>query len=366
MRATLTHKIFWFTLLLPFTLQAATTLRLTLSNPHPYVGEPILATYTLHGDHPIGNRDPFRPTFPGWWSVPMVEANTTDGGRTIRWIYRLSPQRSGTLLLPEQHVSTTYMDPKTYAITRQRHAVSSQTLTIRPLPAGVTIAGDFHLTEHFEHNTTRPDAPATLTLTIEGHGNVDDIPPFDLNRTDALILASKPTRTYVLRGETLHARFQQTFTLVADHTLTLHPLEFTYFHTPTRLTQILRTAPHTLTIHGTRRSTSAVWCPWIYGGIGLLIGILITLLAIALDRYRRRTQNPSAHRSLTTRLHRARDDRARYALLLPYAHEKKVQPLLRQLEKNIFEGGRETIDWKGICWREIVEETTRGGSRQGA
>ncbi len=345
MKTTMTNKFLYLLLLsfLPlFTLHAATTLSLHLSNLHPYVGEPILATYTLHSDHPIGNSDPFRPSFPGWWSVPMVEANVTDGGCTLRWIYRLSPQRSGTLLLPAQHVSTTHMDPKTYAVTRHRHSTPARTLTIRSLPEGITIAGDFHLTEHFEHNTTRPDAPATLTLTLEGEGNIDDIPPFDLNRTDALILASKPTRTYTLRGGTLHARFRQTFTLVADHTLTIDPLEFTYFNTPTRLTEILRTSPHTLAIHSTPRSTSAIWQPWAYGAGGFLLGLLVAAL------YRFRTRHTPTPRPLIEHLRRARDDRARYSLLLPHAHRPEIRPFLRQLEKNLFEGGDEKVDWKEL------------------
>ncbi len=341
MNTTMINKILYL-LLLSFPLHAATTLNLTLSNPHPYVGEPILATYTLHSDHPIGNRDPFRPTFPGWWGIPMAEANVTDGGRTIRWIYRLSPQRSGTLLLPAQHVSTTYMDPKTYAITRHRHTTPARTLTIRSLPEEITIAGDFRLTEHFEHNTTRPDAPATLTLTIEGQGNIDDISPFDLNRTDALILASKPTRTYTLRGDTLHAQFRQTFTLVADHTLTLDPLEFTYFNTPTRLTEILRTTPHTLTIHNTPKSVFEIWRPWAYATSGFFFGLLVATF------YRRRTRHTSAPRPLITHLRRARNDRERYTLLLPYANHPEMRSFVKQLEKNLFEGGNEKVDWKEL------------------
>ena len=346
MKTTMTNKFLYLLLLsflLPFTLHAATTLSLHLSNLHPYVGEPILATYTLHSDHPIGNRDPFRPTFPGWWGVPMVEANTTDGGRTLRWIYRLSPQRSGTLLLPAQHVSTTHMDPKTYAITRHRHSTPARTLTIRSLPEGITIAGNFRLTEHFEHNTTRPNTPATLTLTIEGQGNIDDIPPFDLNRTDALILASKPTRTYTLRGGTLHARFRQTFTLVADHTLRLKPLEFAYFHTPTRLVQILHTAPHTLVVHNHSRSAGTFWLPWIYAAGGFVLGIAAALLA-----YRIRHQRTAAPRPLITRLRHARNDRERYTLLLPYANRPEMRPFVKQLEKNLFKGGSEKIDWKRV------------------
>ena len=340
--------------LMPLVLSASTTLSLHLSNTHPYVGEPILATYTLHSDHPIGNRDPFRPTFPGWWSVPMDEANVTEGGRTLRWVYRLSPQRSGTLMLPEQHLSTTYMDSKTYAITRHRHTVPARTLTISPLPPDITIAGNFNLREHFEHNTTHPNTPATLTLTLEGEGNIDDIPPFDLNRTDALILASKPTRTYALKHGALHARFQQTFTLVADHTLTLEPLEFAYFHTPTRLTQILRTAPHTLTIQSPPRYASAIWRPWVYGVAGLLLGLLLATL------YRLRTQRPSTPQPLIPQLRRARDDRTRYTLLLPYAHHSEICPVVRQLERNLFEGRDERIDWKRV--EKTIRESGISGS----
>jgi len=325
------------------TLQAETRLELSLSDPLPYVGEPILATYTLRGDHPIGGRDPFDPKFPGWWSVPMEEGNVSDDGRTVRWVYRLSPQRSGRLILPAQSVATTHMDPKSYAITRTQHRTADQLIDVRPLPAGVSIVGDFRLDEIFEHNSTRPNSPASLTVVIEGEGNIDDIPPFDLNLTEALVLASKPERLYTRKEGRLHARFTQRFTIVADHTLTIPPLRLTLFKPDTRLVEILQTAPHTVRIAGRTQEKNTEWLLWFWGLGAFFMGVLVTWV------WRNRPRWAPVRLSWEKKLRTARGDRELYQRLLPYADDQRIRPFLRDLEANLFEGAKRNIDRKKLA-----------------
>jgi len=324
------------------TLQAETRLELSLSDPLPYVGEPILATYTLRSDHPIGGRDPFDPKFPGWWSVPMEEGNVSDDGRTVRWVYRLSPQRSGRLILPAQSVATTHMDPTSYAITRTHHRTADRPIPVRQLPAGVSIVGDFRLDEIFEHNSTRPNSPASLTVVIEGEGNIDDIPPFDLNLTDALVLASKPQRLYTRKEGRLHARFTQRFTIVADHTLTIPPLRLTLFNPVTRLVEILQSTPHTLKIKGLSKTQVRPWLPWLLTVAGFASGILAAWL------WQKRPRRTRPRSSLGKSIRRARDDAQRYRLLLPCADYREIQPFLRVLEANLFRGEKEKIDYGAL------------------
>ena len=323
-------------------LHARTSFSLTLSNTAPCVGEPIVATFTLQSDHPIGDRDPFRPDFPGWWSTPMAEANITDDRHTIRWIYRLSPQHSGTLLLPPQSVATSHMDPRSYAITRTHHATRSRLLTVQALPAGTTIAGDFQLTEHLEHNTTRANSPATFTLILEGNGNIDDLPPFDLNLSDTLILTAPPTRRYRLKGNTLHARFEQHFTIVSDHTVTIPPITFRYFNTQTRVVQTLQTRTRLLDIKEKQIPFAKRWRSGFFGIGGFFLGLLAAGLW-QLRKHFRRPQTP-----LSRRIRQARDDQTLYALLLPQAHRPEIRPYLKQLEANLYRNAQYPINRKTL------------------
>ena len=71
-------------------------------------------------------------------------------------------------------------------------------------------------------------------------------------------------------------------------------------------------------------------------------------IAAALLGYGIRRQRTAAPRPLITRLRHARNDRERYTLLLPYANRPEMRPFVKQLEKNLFEGGNEKVDWKSL------------------
>ncbi len=324
------------------TLQAETRLTLSLSDSSPYVGEPILATYTLRSDHPIGGRDPFEVKFPGWWSAPMEEGNVSDDGRTIRWVYRLSPQHSGTLLLPAQSLATTHMDPKTYAVTRALHHTSDQRIDVRTLPTGVSIVGDFQLHETIEHNSTEPNMPAVLTVTVEGEGNIDDMPPFDLNLTEALVLASKPERSYTRKKGKLHAFFRQRLTIVSGYSMTILPLSLTLFNPNTQLVEILKSAPFHIKVTEKSMESNTGWLLWLVGLGAFSMGISVVWL------WSKRPRSGSTQLPLAKKLRAARNDKELYHVLLPYADNQRIRPFLRKLEANIFKGSKEKIDRKMI------------------
>ena len=172
-------------------------LELTLSNDHPVVGEPLVATLYLYTRLSLIDLDfATPPDFPDCWveelkspkslSLQEVHARGRTYGRALLLSRLITPNRAGELTLPAAAVAVRYRtrgrsnDPfamLTGRATTQTVVGEPVTLQVAPLPVGGRPAtftgavGRFTAQARLDPATTRVGEPVRWVVTVRGTGN---------------------------------------------------------------------------------------------------------------------------------------------------------------------------------------------------
>ncbi|WP_457602249.1 BatD family protein [Nitratifractor sp.] len=337
-------------IVLSLCLPAGVRFDLDLSRTKAYLGEPVLATFTLHYDRTMKvDRIDFPPPKLNDFEVEALDAGAPlrRGTQMLRvYRYLLTPLRVGSLRIPPQTIEMAYQDRENYRYISHTYRSPPRSLIVREVPGGLKLVGDYRMRMRSDADATIAGRPVHLELQIEGIGNLDFLPAFDLRIPGAIVYPSKPKiTTRWLGGTKYRKRFTQRFTVVAQRDLTVPSLRLRYFNLPTEIPETLQTAPLTIRVDNpSLRKERWRRAAFFFGGI--LAGIVLTLLVLFLQR-----RGIGQRGTLLQRIRKARSDWELYRLLLPYSDVEQIRPFLKTLEERLYGTGEEKIDRKALLKR---------------
>lgn len=254
-------------------------LELELSNPNPYVGEQIIATYNLYFSQDIRNPDPLEmPTYKGFWHedydlgdnypVKNIRKNGKSFQVAILKKSVLIPQRSGSLDIGSMDLEVPVAIPTNqrdfFGRTRSRMvnvicSSGNKTLKVKPLPSDgkpsnfTGAVGEFQFTTKLDRDSIQTNESATLSMRVSGTGNLRmlNLPEFDIpNNLEAY--DPKFTESIKLQKSGLMGFKRVEYLLIPRNrgTYKVNSGSFNYFNPKTKKYITVDRPSYTLTVEG--------------------------------------------------------------------------------------------------------------------
>ena len=261
-------------------------LELELSNPNPYVGEQIIATYNLYFNQDIRNPEPLEmPTYNGFWHedfdlgdnypVKNIQKNGKLFQVAILKKSVLIPQRSGTLDISSMDLDVPVAIPTNqrdfFGRTRSRMvniicSSGNKTLNVKPLPSNGKpsnfsgAVGEFQFTTKLDRDSIQTNESATLSMRVSGSGNLRmiDLPVFDIpNNLEAF--DPKFTESIKLKEFGLKGFKRVEYLLIPRNrgTYKVNSGSFNYFNPKTKKYVTVDRPSYNLTVEGGVNGTSS-------------------------------------------------------------------------------------------------------------
>ena len=261
-------------------------LELELSNPNPYVGEQIIATYNLYFNQDIRNPDPLEmPTYNGFWHedfdlgnnypVKNIRKNGKSFQVAILKKSVLIPQRSGSLDIGSMDLEVPVAIPTNqrdfFGRTRSRMvniicSSGNKTLKVKPLPSDGKpsnfsgAVGEFQFTTKLDRDSIQTNESATLSMRVSGTGNLRmlDLPTFDIPN-DLEAYEPKYKESIKLQNQGLTGFKRVEYLLIPRNrgTYKVNSGSFNYFNPKTKKYVTVDRPSYTLTVEGGVNGTSS-------------------------------------------------------------------------------------------------------------
>ena len=354
-------------IVLPAAQNKSVQFTLKLDKKEAYVGEPIIAELVLKLRRNLGIVDySFTPPkFDGFWVKEIKSGHSEyleEHGLYLikRLRYLLLPQKPGVLRVSPAIFKYAIPDHTTdafgFSITapRWKSVISnSASVVVKPLPKPVDLVGDFTITIKVDKIKAKPNEPINVDVVIEGKGNLENLDKIPLTISGVTLYEDKPKLSEQVKKDGLYSRFEQHFSIIADHSFTIPPLLIDYFSLKEKRLKKLTAKKIDITILSQKSSQAAAASStpssskplsaqksrgdfW----IGLVVGAGGTLLVLALVWLARRIRRPKfAFRGKKALLNR----------LLPYIDkDKEAAAMAEALYKEIYEGKKHRISSKKI------------------
>ncbi len=283
--------------------------------------------------------------------------------------FTINPLKANIGILVQKKMPNSFNDPffNSFFKTMRYKKVFSNPLKFKvdPLPNGLEVFGDFKIFATVDKKETDANKPVNLTIKILGEGNADDIKKFDISIPDAVIYSDEPkVKTYLKEGN-YYGEFSQKVAIVADKSYTIPPISFTYYNKYQKKPITIKTKAINIKVKSSPKQTfkdtpkivtSSKTTPImkektkivykqdtfktiIFYVLGLLSGIALTLLFFKLKIKKSTEQKP-----LENKILKAKNDKELYNLLLPFASNQNIKPILQKLEENLYKNTKHKID----------------------
>lgn len=263
-------------------------LELELSNPNPYVGEQIIATYNLYFNQDIRNPDPLEmPTYKGFWHedydlgdnypVKNIRKNGKSFQVAILKKSVLIPQRSGSLDIASMDLEVPVAIPTNqrdfFGRTRSRMvniicSSGNKTLKVKPLPSDGKpsnfsgAVGEFQYTTKLDRDSIQTNESATLSMRVSGTGNLRmlDLPTFDIPN-DLEAYEPKYKESIKLQNQGLTGFKRVEYLLIPRNrgAYKVSSGNFNYFNPRTKKYITINRPSYTLTVNGDTSSTTGTF-----------------------------------------------------------------------------------------------------------
>lgn len=233
-------------------LQEQIFIKTTVSKKSCFIGEPVVATFTLFSRLPSASEIIKNPGFYGFSVLEMP--GMSEGGQTVQThngsFYnthtlrhvQLYPAQPGNLLIDKMRVvnAIEYADSASGAPVQTTAILESGpvTISVAPLPAATRqdftgAVGLFSINAHLEKVKWRQNNTGKLLVTISGSGNFLQLTPPEIRWPNGVNVFD-PAITEQLQKEAVPVAGKRTYayTFTADSTgrYTIPPLFFTYFN----------------------------------------------------------------------------------------------------------------------------------------
>jgi hypothetical protein len=244
-----------------------------LSKRNAYVGEQVVLTYKLYSQVRImGLQVDEQPQLTGFWvedvelpDEPQIRETEVDGKRFFVVEIKkniLFPTRSGEVEIGravfsmgvEDPSSDPFFGPMTQTIRRSTHPL---TLEVKPLPGVGKPAnfsgavGQFKLSAELDKEKTTAGEPLTLSIVLEGQGNLRTVDPPELPKLPGFRTYDPETEENMsTRSDRFGGTKKWEYVLVPDSAgrHQIGPLVFSYFDPVEKRYAELRAGPVTLDV----------------------------------------------------------------------------------------------------------------------
>ena len=341
------------------------------------------------------------PKLENFWvkKVDGVE-KSNEGDYIVQKIrYKLFPQKAGTYTIPaieakigkvlRQQAGRGFFNDSFFpAYGRQlnwKKVYSNEpTITVNPLPNDLELYGDYSIKATVDKTRVSANKPVNLTIEVNGEGNIDDIKKFELDIDNVITYADEPEIASRLVDNTYQGDFSQKIALIADRNFTIPAISLEYFDKRTKSVKTITTQPIDIEVKGGDTGTSASkptaiemsqqvkeamkskpvvkqevkvvqkaempYLKYLYLLLGFLLGASSMYLM-----HRRKNKVNIKENDIIKEIRKAKDDKALFDILLPYAKEHPViSTWLAKLEENIYKGKKHSIDKEALM--EVFEE----------
>jgi hypothetical protein len=372
---------------------AAIQMQMKLSQSDAYVGEPVKLDLVLRYK-PRTRIDDIRispPKLEHFWIKRLNQqaerGSDADGYITQTYHYLLFAQQSGDLTIPATFAqigtrapvngaNDPFLSNPFFSATQMQYRKvysAPVTLHVKPLPQGLNVYGDFTMHAKVDKTTVNVNKPVNLHIHIEGYGNVEDIPKFDPQFTNAIVYANDPKTSSSLKDGKYYGTFDQTIAVIPDRDITIPPQAFRFFDNKTKQIKTLHSQPFAIKVIGAvpaapqsapvvesagNTTRSPVPTANAESGYGLYTllgtfagGFLLGAAFIGMIALRRPSPARRKHseQPMAKKIRSAKKDRALFELLLPHKGEAAVIDVtLDKLEANLYRGANEPIDRKAL------------------
>ncbi len=244
-------------------------LEASVSNPAPFLGQPILYTLMIHLGGQINNPRLAQPDIEGFLATELEEQpryeREIDGRRFVvveirRLLTPLAPGsqvigpatlqceilRRGNSFFPEMHPQTA-QSPEVEVVVRALPEYRAESGD----PPFSGLIGEFELEAFLDKGSLQAGDSATLTVTLRGAGNLPDIAALDLPAPESFKVY-KDTPTEELRagqeGFVGEKRFGYALVPLTSGEYTLPPVRLTYFSPREEAYKTVSSQPLLLTV----------------------------------------------------------------------------------------------------------------------
>ena len=363
-------------------------LDIALDKKVAYVGEPITLSLSFKAKKNAHAKkiELDEPKLENFWvkKIEKVENSTEDDYNVQTIHYKLFPQKSGEYTIPalkaligkiatQRQQRDMFFDPFFSSMGRlewQKVYSNGIKLEVKPLPNGLELFGNYQIQATVDSQKIEANKPVNLTISIKGEGNIDDVKKFNLNIDTVNIYADEPTISTQETHGIYQGEFTQKIALVGDRNFTIPPLELEYFDKATRSVKKVSTKAIDIEVTGTDKiatpkassievnpTTQTIQAPqkvetkviikkedaylkYLFLAIGFILGIAL----MSLINYLKNRTNKS-EMDIVKSIRKAKDDKALFTTLLPYAKESQViSNALDKLEENLYKNGTHKID----------------------
>ena len=237
-------KLLWLCI---FTLQLnAYTFTATVDNTHPMLGEQTILTLTFRYIN-IEDYEIEEPAFEDFKTTLLEDTETQENNST--WVatlrYALTPLKAGSLTLPALHTSLEQIPlayQKEYNRNKYLKKISLTSkpihMQIIPLPKGIKVTGEYQIHTSVDTQKVAKGKPTIFTLTLAGHGNIDNLAFINLHIPHTTIYELNTTKD------------TKTFSIVSDSNYTIPPIVLEYFNQSSREVEQIRSDAIAIEVKG--------------------------------------------------------------------------------------------------------------------
>jgi len=347
-------------------------LELSSDTKEVYVGEPFKVTLTFRQRH---NNDAVDSKFVPFEAKHFWTKEQTDGRRfekdgftVTQHSFIMAAQKAG-----ERHISAAEIKIATRKHTRDTWGMWAQGvkwrsyfsnglgLKVKPLPAGVSLVGDFKIDVKADKTEIDANEAVNITVSVSGSGNFEDIGSLKPSIAGVSVFDEKAvTKAFIERGN-YRGVWRQKMALVSQGDFTVPPITLKYFDPKSGEVKVIETQPVSVhvrnavpqkadqkivieraddTAENASKSPTIItdWKLPLLSGLlgGLILGILLALLPWKKWWSERKDRNSIA----------ISDHKAVLALLLQHLDDEEAVKMVDLLEGNLFEGKNSPIDKK--------------------
>jgi len=287
------------------------------------------------------------------------QTNSTDEHYNIATLnYKVSANNFGTFTIPNlvATIGNQNRDILGSFFSRGQNTPSKKiysntiTLKVKPLPDDLRIFGNFSIQASVDKTQVKAGEAVNVNLVIKGTGNFKDIEKFNLAIDNTTIFSDDADFNY--------QNWQQKFAIIGGQDFVIPSLKLDYFDKATQQRKTISTQPISIQVQQdnlivkatTTEPLKKIDTPppvndtvkYYYLLLGVVIGLLI---GIVIPIFKRKKQHK--HQDLIKQIKSAKGNKALFDLLLPL-NLNELQPILEQLENNLYKGATHKINKKEI------------------
>jgi len=303
------------------------------------------------------------PELKGFWvKSESKQQRYQDGSETItKIVYTMAPQRAGELKITkaQMHIASRSKSADNFGawiptIKWKSYFSNELTFDVKPLPAGITLAGSFSINAAVDKTDIDANEPVNVTIELHGSGNLEDIKSFKPSVEGVAVFDEK----IAIEG----TKLTQKIAFVAERDFVIPSFSINYFDTKTKEIKTISTKEIAVNVKNSKPQetlnikkqelkseidedvkTAKVDTAFLVTIflLGLACGILIIIFKEKISFKREQKSSIKEPKTLLVKL-------------LPFNDDETVKNIVNILEKNIYANQKIEIDKKIL--KEILKK----------